>query len=230
MLDTTSIIFTVEAVPYWPQFAAALNDAVVNNNGDSLMEWYIAVTGYIPETNSYTSYNYSAVSSAGICKDYSIPDVYNHKWGWVGAMNRLRHQYPILGGMANVMMDGTLCINWPETSDPLLPENPSPIEGATPTVLLINDLYDPRGLVASAQALSTYLTNLNVKNKLLVWNGVGHMSYAYNAPVGGCIDTNVDHFFATGQLPTVDVCNDKTNPFINPPSNQNFSGSQLPLR
>jgi hypothetical protein len=98
------------------------------------------------------------------------------------------------------------------------------------TLLLVNDLYDPHETVASVQAVSAYLTNHHVTNKLLVWNGVGHLSYAYSAPTGGCIDTNVDNFFATGQWPSIDVCNDKVNPFIDTVNNkQNFSGSQLPL-
>jgi pimeloyl-ACP methyl ester carboxylesterase len=200
---------------YWPQLAQDLQQATIANNADGLMWFYVQVTNYDPVHDRYAP-NYNAAFPAVIVKDYTVPEFCNNKSLWLATMQNLRQQYPLIGGVTTTTIASMACIQWPQASDPLLPTDLTPITDAAPTVLIVNDQYDARTPLSSAQALSKYLADLHVMNKLVEWKGVGHMSYATNAPKGGCIDTAVDQFFATGpgQLPETDVCDDKTNPFI----------------
>jgi pimeloyl-ACP methyl ester carboxylesterase len=202
----------------WPQIAQALQSTMLTNNADALMKFYILVTGYIPVSNTFKTYSYNNVVNAVIHKDYSDVIACNNKTDWLESTKYLRQNYPLVGGSAATSIMGDVCIHWPEPSEALLPTNPTPIIDATPTVLIVNDLYDPKTPLSSAEELSTYLTNLHVTNKLLTWEGVGHESYASSSPNKGCIDKNVNDFFATepGQLPLITICNDKVNPFIYP--------------
>ncbi len=80
-------------------------------------------------------------------------------------------------------------------------------------MLIVSNTFDPITPPSSAQNESRYLAYLNIRNKILTWEGAGHGAYKQNAPTNGCVDTNVDRFLITGQLPNVDICNDKVNPF-----------------
>jgi pimeloyl-ACP methyl ester carboxylesterase/photosystem II stability/assembly factor-like uncharacterized protein len=197
----------------WPNIAKLLQESIVTQKGDTLMSVYINNTGYIPATNSYEFYDYYEVSSVVLSKDYNHFGFCDNLSQWLGNMNILRHQYPLLGAMFIVPLMGDTCIASPQESDPLLPKNPAALINAPP-ILIINNRYDTSTPLSSALALSQYLTHLAVPNKILEWEGVGHGSYAMLAPRDGCINTNVDYFFATGQFPTTRVCNDKINPFI----------------
>lgn len=211
MLNYTTMSL-LAAPSAWTPLAEALQQVITMNNADILMEIYIELTNYMPATNTFMSDN-SVIGSAVLCKDYTVPDSYQNQSGWVANVQALMQTNPILGGSVAKLLT-SFCIAWPQTNAPLLPEDLTSITNATPIVLIINDRYDSHEPVASAQAVSAYLTNRNVTNKLLIWNGVGHMSYSYSAPTGGCIDTNVDNFLKTGQLPAIDVCDDDTNPFL----------------
>tara|TARA_R110000868_G_scaffold411614_2_gene705918 strand:+ start:3464 stop:4909 length:1446 start_codon:yes stop_codon:yes gene_type:complete len=216
MLQYMSEIVAAGDVAHWPQLATAWHQAIVDNNADLLMALYVDATGYEPAKQQYSDYNLNAMPSPVVCNDFTMPSYYDSSTAWIDAMNRLRQKYPLAGAAVVTRLYSNICIGWPRTTEPLLPVDPKPITQATPTVLLVNNLYDPVTPLSSAQSVSRYLTRLNVKNKVLAWAGVGHMSYAVLAPTDGCIYNNVDAFFATGKLPTIEMCTDKVNPFIYP--------------
>ncbi len=196
----------------WQTLANELNQTLVSKNADSLMADYINISGYNPINNAYQSYDDNAVFNSVICTDYWTPALLNDKFNWLNTMRTLRQQYPLAGGMRGTYF-AKACIQWPGASDPLLPEDPQPVRDANPTVLIVSNTFDPITPPVSAQNESRYLAYLNIRNKILTWEGAGHGAYKQNAPTNGCVDTSVDRFLITGQLPNVDICNDKVNPF-----------------
>lgn len=206
---TTTIFGTPE---YWPEGAAAIHEAITKNNADPLMELYIEMTGYTPATNTFPFVqNVNEVWPAVVCKDFYFPNSYSSQSGWTHDMSNLLQEYPNVGGTMAIKF-GNVCIGWTAPSDPLLPDATSINTSAT--VLLVGDRYDPITPLSSTKDVSYYLNQLMVTNKVLAWDGVGHESYSYSSPTGGCIDQNVDNFFATGVLPTIDTCTDNVNPFL----------------
>ncbi len=196
----------------WMNLASELNQAVVSNNADALMNDYSSATSYIPATNTFQYFDDSAVHSAVLCADYFIPQALQDKSNWLAEMQKLHALYPLQGGLWGVFFSES-CINWPGSSDPLLPQNIQPIQQGNPKVLIVNNAFDPVTPLSSAQDESQYLNSFKISNQLLTWGGAGHGSYQQNTPQNGCIDTNVDQFLLTNNFPTISTCTDQVNPF-----------------
>lgn len=203
----------------WPTHANAIQQAMVSHNADLLMDLYINEggyngSGYDPATNSYADYDDSGMGLPNIvnCTDYVIPEAFQKIERWMVQSNILRRENPLLGG-AIASVQSTVCAEWSGHSQPLLPDFVPPITQVKPNVLVVANEYDPATPLLWSQSVSNYLTKINVNNKLLIWSGIGHGSYHFNAPLNGCIENNVDHFFITGKFPLINICHDEINPF-----------------
>jgi len=203
----------------WPGHAAAMKQAMISNNADLLMDLYMNEGGingseYNPVTNSYKTYDDSGLNLPNIvvCTDYFIPALFQKIESWMQVSDTLRAQNPLLGGQYS-SIQSTICTHWLGNSQPLLPNSVLPITQVQPNVLVVGNAYDPGTPLVWSQSVSDYLTKLNVNNTLLAWEGMGHASYHFNAPLNGCVDNNVDNFFMTGKLPVTKICNDQINPF-----------------
>ena len=131
---------------------------------------------------------------------------------WLALMRHLRKQYPLAGGMWSTYT-AKECIQWPIKSEPLLPDFIKPLTHTNAKVLLVSNSYDNTTPAIWSREVSVYLNKINIENKILTWQGAGHVAYHANSPLNGCVDTNVDQFFVTDKLPDITICNDKINPF-----------------
>jgi pimeloyl-ACP methyl ester carboxylesterase len=196
----------------WPDLAAMLNQTIINNNADIIMKNYSAMTTYDPGNDTFKNYNDAAVFDSVFCTDYIVPNALQKEQTWLATMRNLRKQNPLVGGMWSTYC-AKECIQWPEKSNPLLPAFIKPFVGSKPKILLISNSYDNITPAKWSHEVSAYLDKINMENKVLTWEGSGHIAYHANAPLNGCIDTTVDKFLVTGVLPVIDSCNDKINPF-----------------
>ncbi len=196
----------------WPDLANMLNQAIMNNNADKLMKNYSAMTSYNPINDHFKHYDDAAVFDSVFCTDYIFPPWMQQEQTWLATMRNLRKQYPLVGGMWSTYC-AKECIRWPVKSEPLLPNVVKPFVGVNPKILLVSNAYDNTTPAQWSHEVSSYLDKINVENKVLTWLGSGHIAYHANAPLNGCVDTAVDQFLITGQLPSINICNDGINPF-----------------
>lgn len=206
-----SIVFANNG--YWIDFSTALNQAFVSNNADLLMQLFTNFIPYNPETDTFNPIDLFDDGVSNImCEDFlplpKKPLFFYNLYQW-------QNQSPLIGG--NMGFQGAWkCIGWHGNNDPLIPalKDIKPIPDPKPNVLIVSNTYDYVVPPQSAQKESEFLTKLGIPNQILTWNGPGHIAYHQNSPEGGCIDQNVDQFLLTGQYPTVSICNDGTNPFL----------------
>lgn len=197
----------------WPNLADMLNQAIINNNADELMKNYSAMTSYNPVSDDFKYYNDAAVFDSVFCTDYVFPESMQKEQAWLATMRNLRERYPLVGGMWGTYF-AKECIQWPIKSEPLLPDIIKPLVGANPKILLVANEYDNTTPAQWSHEVSAYLDKMNITSKVLTWEGSGHIAYHANAPLNGCVDTTVDQFLLTGAMPRINICNDKTNPFL----------------
>ncbi len=197
----------------WPDLAVMLNQTIINNNADELMKSYSEMTSYDPINDNFTYYNDAAVFDSVFCTDYVIPEEMQQEQTWLATMHNLREQYPLVGGMWSTYY-AKECIQWPVKSEPLLPDSIKPLTDEKPKILLVSNAYDNTTPAQWSHEVSSYLNKINIENKILTWGGSGHIAYHANAPLNGCVDTTVDQFLVTGEMPVINICNDKINPFV----------------
>jgi len=207
-----NLIYTEMDASIWPQLAKGLSQASSENNADQLMELYISQTGYNPKLDSYETDQRAATRAAVLCKDYNITNDLMNEKSWLQFVDNIKNNYSSAGSTASAWLS-PICINWPAQSEPLLPENPHPVQSASPVILLIGNAEDPMMPFENSEKLAAYLKKLNIKVHVLKWNAFSHTALLTNSPLSVCVFKKVDDFLSNDLLPEQSECNDWANPF-----------------
>jgi len=205
-----NLIFSEMQPSNWKNISQAIYTAKKNNNGDELMKIYIANTGYDPKNDSYNTDN-NATRPSVICEDYVVPN-FNKKTTWLNFIRQINYEYSKIGTISTLWLS-PICIKWPATSTPLLPQ-PKKFQSTTlPRVLLIGNAKDPMTPFENALSVREYLKRFNIHTTILKWNGLSHTALMTDSPVSVCTFNNVDKFLLDKSLPNFIECNDWKNPF-----------------
>ena len=187
----TGLIMTLYSESYWSSLADAFTEAF-SGSGDQ----FLLLADFYNDRNEDGSYstNLIAANYAISCLDHSA----SLSMFTIEEQNsQLLKSAPVLGRYWQ--FGGLRCASWP------FPEANKPADyGASgaPTILVIGTTGDPATPYSQAQALAKDILK---DGFLMTYNGEGHTIYGSEVK---CIDTVVDKFFLTGELPDVDPnCN-----------------------
>lgn len=184
----TGMIMPLYSESYWPYLATAFDTALNNGEGDMFL---VLADLYNDRSEDGTySTNTLAANYAISCLDSRAS---TNTFSMRRQNNALLRAAPTLG---RYWQFGALrCESWPFE----VKQQPASYAATgAPTILVVGTTGDPATPYAQAQALAGRILD---DAFLLTYNGEGHTVYGQEVT---CVDSVVDKFFMTGQLPDKD--------------------------
>ena len=183
----TGLIMPLYSESYWPELSSAFSEAF-SGSGDN----FLFLADFYNDRGGDGTYqtNLIAANYAINCADSnSVPSMLTIE----AQNNELVEAAPVLGRYWQ--FGGLRCGSWPFPQA----EKPTDYSAAgAPTILVIGTTGDPATPYSQAQSLANEILQ---DGFLMTYNGEGHTIYGGQVK---CIDSVVDRFFLTGELPASD--------------------------
>ena len=168
----------------WSKLDQAFDQLIKQNDGSLFLKLFDASTGRDGDEVSSRTEAYWAIN----CADYAQES----EADYLKYAKKLKREVPAIGAFsAQDTVAFYMCAELPH--HPKANPGPYRAKGSAP-IVVIGTKYDPATPYHWAQALHKTLEN----SVLLTWEGEGHAAYA---TAGSCIQSPVDKYLLTGEVP-----------------------------